>query len=63
MSVRDYMNTLADPVLVKSGLRRIDSLTANIALQEIMNKSGDAFTTMGVVELSTASSVLPQSSP
>ena len=60
MSVRDYMNTLADPVLVKSGLRRIDSLTANIALQEIMKESGDAFTTMGVVELSTASSVLPQ---
>lgn len=60
MSVRDYMNTLADPVLVKSGLRRIDSLTANIALQEIMREAGDAFTTMGVVELSTASSVLPQ---
>ncbi len=60
MSVRDYMNTLADPVLIKSGRRRIDSLTAEIALQEIMRKSGDAFTTMGVVELSTASSVLPQ---
>ena len=60
MSVRDYMNSLADPVLAKSGLRRIDSLTAGIALQEMMRESGDAFTTMGVVEFSTASSVLPQ---
>ena len=32
MSVRDYMNTLADPALVRSGLRRIDSLTANIPM-------------------------------
>ena len=60
MAVRDYMYTLADPVLLKNGLRRIDSLTANIALQEIMKESGDAFTTMGTVEYSTAASVLPQ---
>ncbi len=59
-AVRDYMYSLAAPALAKTGLHRIDNLTATIALQEIMKESGDAFTTMGVVELSTASSVLPQ---
>ncbi len=60
MTVREYMNSLAAPALEKMGLRRIDNLTAVIALQEIMKESGGAFTTMGVVELSTAGSVLPQ---
>ena len=60
MTVREYMYSLAAPDLAKKGLQRIDNLTATIALQEIMKESGDAFTTMGVVELSTASSVLPQ---
>ena len=59
-TVREYMNSLAAPALAKMGLQMIDNLTATIALQEIMKESGDAFTTMGVVELSTASSVLPQ---
>ena len=59
-TVREYMYSLAAPTLAKMGLQRIDNLTATIALQEIMKESGDAFTTMGVVELSTASSVLPQ---
>lgn len=59
-TVREYMYSLAAPALAKKGLRRIDNLTVTIALQEIMKESGDAFTTMGAVELSTASSVLPQ---
>ena len=60
MSVRDCMNALSDPALDKAGLRRTDRLTGCIALQEIMKASGSAFTTMGVVELSTAAAVLPQ---
>ena len=59
-TVREYMHALAAPALAKAGLRRIDDLTGTIALQQIMKESGDAFTTMGVVELSTAGSVLPQ---
>ncbi len=59
-TVREYMTSLAAPSLKSSGLKRIDSLTATIALQQIMKESGDAFTTMGTVELSTAGSVLPQ---
>lgn len=59
-TVREYMVSLAAPALAKAGLQRIDPLTASIALQEIMKDFGDAFTTMGVVELSTAGSVLPQ---
>ena len=60
MAAREYLYSLAAPALAKMGLQRIDNLTATIALQEIMKESGEAFTTMGAVELSTASSVLPQ---
>ena len=40
--------------------QRLDSVTASIALRRIMEGAGDAFTTLGVVELSTAGSVLGQ---
>ncbi len=59
--VRAYMNQLAEGELVKRGLQKIDSVTASIALQGIMRDLGDgAFETMGKVELTTASRMLPQ---
>lgn len=59
--VRAYMNQLAEGELVKQGLQKIDSVTASIALQGIMRDLGDgAFETMGKVELTTASRMLPQ---
>ena len=59
-SVQGYMVRLAEPVLTAGQLRRIDHITASIALQKIMGTVGDAFTTLGRVELTTAESVLPQ---
>ena len=59
-SVQGYMIRLAEPVLVARQLQRIDHITASIALQRIMGTVGDAFTTLGKVELMTAESVLPQ---
>ena len=59
-SVQGYMIHLAEPALRAAGLRRIDHITASIALQGIMGEAGDAFTTLGKVELTTAESVLPQ---
>ena len=59
-SVQGYMIRLAEPVLTAGQLRRIDHITASIALQKIMGTVGDAFTTLGRVELTTAESVLPQ---
>ena len=59
--VRAYMNQLAESELVRRGLQKIDSVTAAIALQGIMRDiGGAAFTTMGKVELTTASRMLPQ---
>jgi len=59
--VRAYMNELAEGELVRLGLQKIDRVTASIALQRIMREAGgDTFTTMGKVELTTASRVLPQ---
>lgn len=59
-SVQGYMVQLAEPMLVARQLQRIDHITASIALQKIMGTVGDAFTTLGKVELTTAESVLPQ---
>ena len=59
-SVQGYMVQLAEPVLMGRQLQRIDHITASIALQKIMGTVGDAFTTLGKVELTTAESVLPQ---
>jgi len=59
-SVQGYMAQLAEPVLVARQLQRIDHITASIALQKIMGTVGDAFTTLGKVELTTVESVLPQ---
>ena len=59
-SVQGYMIQLAEPVLMARQLQRIDHITASIALQKIMGTVGDAFTTLGKVELTTAESVLPQ---
>lgn len=59
--VRVYINQLLEGELVRRGLQKIDSVTASIALQRIMREvGGDAFTTMGKVELTTASKMLPQ---
>lgn len=59
--VQSYMNQLAEGELVKRDLMKIDSVTASIALQGIMRDvGGDTFTTMGKVELTTASRMLPQ---
>ena len=59
--VRAYMNQLAEGELVKRGLQKIDSVTASIALQGIMRDlGGGTFETMGKVELTTASRMLPQ---
>ena len=60
LTVRQYMSELADPVLIAQGVRQIDRVTSAIALREIMENHGDAFTTMGVVEHTTAEAVLPQ---
>lgn len=60
MTVQGYIDQLAEPVLIERGLQKIDHITASIALQEIMERAGDAFTTLGVVELTTAESILPQ---
>ncbi len=59
-AVLNCMTRLAEPQLLSKGLRRIDHITASIALQNAMEKAGDAFTTLGTVELTTADSVLPQ---
>ena len=59
-SVQGYMIQLAEPVLMANQLQRIDHITASIALQKIMGTVGDAFSTLGKVELTTAESVLPQ---
>ena len=58
-SVSSYINETAGPELFRKGMRRIDSVTASMALRDQMERSGDAFTTLGVVELTTAESVLP----
>lgn len=59
--VRAYMNQLAEGKLVARGLQRIDSITAAVALQRIMEEvGGNAFTTMGQVEMTTAALMLPQ---
>lgn len=59
--VRAYINQLLEGELVQRGLQKIDSVTASIALQGIMRDlGGTAFTTMGKVELTTASRMLPQ---
>ena len=61
MPVRAYINQLLEGELVKRGLQKIDTLTASIALQRIMQEiGGDAFSTMGRVELTTATRMLPQ---
>ena len=58
--VRAYINQLAEGELVKRGLQKIDSVTASIALQGIMRDLGNGtFETMGKVELTTASRMLP----
>ena len=59
-SVEGTMIQLAEPALRARQLQRIDHITASIALQKIMGAVGDAFTTLGKVELMTAESVLPQ---
>lgn len=59
-SVQGYMIQMAEPVLMARQLQRMDHITASIALQKIMGTVGDAFTTLGKVELTTAESVLPQ---
>ena len=58
-SVSSYINDAARPELIRKGLARIDSVTASMSLRDQMKRSGDAFTTLGVVELTTAESVLP----
>ncbi len=59
--VRAYINQLLEGELVKRGLQKIDAVTASIALQRIMRDvGGNAFTTMGKVELTTATRMLPQ---
>ncbi len=59
--VRTYMNQMAEGELVARGLQKIDAVTASIALQRIMGELGEGqFTTMGQVELTTASRMLPQ---
>ena len=59
--VRAYMNALAEGELVRRGLKRIDAVTASIALQGIMRElGGGSFETMGQVELATAARMLPQ---
>lgn len=61
LPVRAYINQLLEGELVRKGLQKIDAVTASIALQRIMRDvGGDAFTTMGKVELTTASKMLPQ---
>ena len=60
VSVQGYMIQMAEPALIAKQLQRIDHITASIALQKIMGTVGDAFTTLGKVELTTAESVLPQ---
>ena len=61
MPVRAYINRLLEGELVRRDLLKIDSVTAAIALQGIMRDVGEGqFTTMGRVELTTASRMLPQ---
>lgn len=59
--VRSYMDQLVRGELIARGLQKIDEVTASVALQQIMRDvGGGAFTTMGQVELTTASRMLPQ---
>ena len=58
VTVGEYIDQRSSPELIDRGLKRIDRITAAIALREIMEGCGDAFTTLGVVELATAQSVL-----
>lgn len=61
MPVRTYINQLLEGELVKRGLQKIDTVTASIALQGIMKELAETeFSTMGRVELTTASRMLPQ---
>ena len=61
LPVRAYINQLLEGELVRRGLQKIDTVTASIALQRIMGEiGGAAFSTMGRVELTTASRMLPQ---
>ena len=59
VSVGSYMEELAETAFIRQGLKKADQVTAAMALQELMKECGDAFTTLGKVELSTAESVLP----
>lgn len=59
--VHAYINQLAEGELVRRGLQKADAMTSSIALQDIMRDlGGGTFTTMGKVELTTASRMLPQ---
>lgn len=58
-SVLSYLEEMAHPGLAAQNLQKADSVTASMALRELMIRAGDEFTTLGVVELSTAESVLP----
>ena len=60
-SVRAYMEALAEPLLAENDLKRIDAVTAAVALQSVMMDYGAGhFTTLGRVELQTAQYMLPQ---
>ena len=57
-TVSGYVDTFSESALRKQGLKRIDSITSVMVLQQCMRSFRGAFTTMGKVETATAQSVL-----